>query len=304
MGVEKRDLATAQSSTLRLIMPEWQGGDYDLSVSSGELYPLGARLLAFLAPESDAETIKVPVEEYRPDQGREKENGVLHQDVVIRQMKSAMAILKDKKPARVVTFGGDCLVSQAPFDYLNGRYAGEFGILWIDAHPDISTPANYDREHAMVLGNLLGGGDAVMAKWVEHPIEPGKVLLVGLDRFNSVPESEIVNALGLLAIKPADIADTSEAVIKWINDRHVEKLAIHLDLDVLDPAGFYSQLTRDPFASEKFPTVTGKLDLRLIGRLLSDVSAASDIVGLTFAEFMPWDALYLQKLMHGLPIMR
>ncbi len=37
-------------------------------------------------------------------------------------------------------FGGDCLVDQASFAYLNERYKGNIGILWIDAHSDISTP--------------------------------------------------------------------------------------------------------------------------------------------------------------------
>lgn len=288
---------------LRLIMPEWQGGDYDLSVSSGELYPLGARLLDFLAPKSAAETVLVPVEEYKPGHARKKENGVVNQDIVIRQMQAARAILEDKKPDKVVTFGGECLVSQAPFDYLNGRYGGRLGILWIDSHPDISTPLNHDREHAMVLGNLLGGGDPVMAKEVRHPFDPKMALLVGQDKFDSPKEVEIINSYGLQVIKPQQVANDSGAVLNWLREREIENLAIHLDLDVLNPASFYSQLTNDPFAAEKYPTVTGKLDLRQIGRLLQDVSEKTNVVGLTFAEFMPWDALYLQKMMNRLSIM-
>lgn len=293
-----------KTTTLRLIMPEWQGGDYDLSSSSGELYPLGARLLAFLAPKSSAETVEVPVEEHRPGNERRKENGVLHQDIVIRQMKAAMGILEEKKPDRVVTFGGECLVSQAPFDYLNGIYGGKLGILWIDAHPDISTPEMYDREHAMVLGNLLGGGDPGMAGFVRHKINPERVLLVGMDEFNSSAEGEKVKSLGLQVIRPQEVAENSVAVLKWLKDSQIRHIAIHLDLDSLDPHKFFSQLTNDPFSDEKFPTVTGKLDLRQVARLLKDVSANADVVGLTFAEYMPWDALHLQKMMNQLPIMR
>lgn len=293
-----------KSVTLRLVMPQWQGGDYDLSVSSGELYPLGARLLAFLAPESNAETIKVPVEAYQPGIGLRKENGVVHQEIVIRQMKAAMAILEEKKPDKVVTFGGECLVSQTPFDYLNGHYDGNLAILWVDSHPDVSTPANHDREHAMVLSNLLGGGDPIMAKYVKHRFDSRKVLLVGQDKFDSPQESEIVKAFSLPVIRPQEVARDSVVVLKWLKDSRIENLAIHLDLDVLDPASFYSQLNNDPFATEKFPTTTGKLDLRQITRLLKDVSASVNVVGLTFAEYMPWDALYLQKMMAQLPVMR
>ena len=293
-----------KSTTLRLIMPEWQGGDYDLSVSSGELYPLGARLLAFLAPDSGSETVEVPIEEYRQGQERRRVNGVLHEDIVIRQMKAAMNILEKRKPDKIVTFGGDCLVSQAPFDYLNGRYGGKLGVLWIDAHPDISTPEIFDREHAMVLGNLLGGGDPVMAGYVKHKINPTMVLLAGMDDFHSTEEAQIVKSLGLPVIKPQEIAEDSGVVLKWLKDNKIEHLAIHLDLDSLDPRKFFSQLTNDPFSDEKFPTVTGKLDLRQVTRLLKDVSVNTDVVGLTFAEYMPWDALHLHKMMRQLPILQ
>ena len=158
--------------------------------------------------------------------------------------------------------------------------------------------------HAMVLGNLLGGGDPVMATEVLHPINPRRVLLVGQDKFNSTAEIDIVKSLGLPVIKPQAISESSEPVLKWLNESGVKNLAIHLDLDSLDPRKFYSQLTDDPFTAEKFPTVTGKLDLLQVTRLLKDISAAINVAGLTIAEYMPWDALYLQKMMSQLPIMR
>lgn len=297
-------MSQERRKTLRLVMPEWQGGDYDLSVGSGELYPLGARLLAFLAPKSGCETVEVPIAPYRPDHAREKENGVVNQQAVLTQMRAARAILEVKQPDRVVCFGGECLVSYAPFDYLNGRYKGKLGVLWIDAHPDVSTPANHDREHAMVLGDLLGGGDPVMAKEVRHPLKPSQVLLVGMEGFDSPKEVENIRAFGLRVLPPEDVAANSDAVLAWVRENGVENLAVHLDLDVLDPATFFSQLTNDPDATEKYPTVKGKLHMAQVTRLLRDVSAHTNVVGLTIAEFFPWDALHLQKMMSQLEIMK
>lgn len=297
-------MSQERRKTLRLVMPEWQGGDYDLSVGSGELYPLGARLLAFLAPRSGCETVEVPIAPYRPDHAREKENGVVNQQAVLTQMRAARAILEAKQPDRVVCFGGECLVSYAPFDYLNGRYKGKLGVLWIDAHPDVSTPANHDREHAMVLGDLLGGGDPVMAKEVRHPLKPSQVLLVGMEGFDSPKEVENIRAFGLRVLPPKDVAANSDAVLAWVRENGVENLAVHLDLDVLDPATFFSQLTNDPDATEKYPTVKGKLHMAQVTRLLRDVSAHTNVVGLTIAEFFPWDALHLQKMMSQLEIMK
>ncbi|CZQ91118.1 hypothetical protein SAMN05216375_10359 [Trichococcus ilyis] len=41
---------------------------------------------------------------------------------------------------------------------LNGTYSGKLGILWLDSHPDVSTPKDIERVHAMILVNVLGGG--------------------------------------------------------------------------------------------------------------------------------------------------
>lgn len=50
-------MSTQPKKTLRLLMPQWQRGDYDLPPSTRKLYPLRAHLLTFLAPKSDAPLI-------------------------------------------------------------------------------------------------------------------------------------------------------------------------------------------------------------------------------------------------------
>ncbi|WP_370540884.1 arginase family protein [Bartonella apis] len=61
-------------------------------------------------------------------------------------------------------FGGDCLVDLAPFSYLSTVYGQSFGILWIDAHPDVMTPKQLAHSHAHVLGALMGNGDPDLLK--------------------------------------------------------------------------------------------------------------------------------------------
>lgn len=289
--------------TLRLLMPEWQAGDYDLSVRTGELYPLGGRILEFIAPKSDAELVEVPIQPYEPGLQRRKENGVINQGVVLKQMRVARDILEKKAPDRVVTFGGECQVSQAPFDYMNGRYKGNLGILWIDAHPDVSTPEFADREHAMILGNLLGGGDPVFANDVKNPFKPEQVMLIGISEYNHPQEGELVKQFGLPVLKPDDVAENSDKVMKWIRDNKFDNIAIHLDLDSLDPRVFYSQFPNDPDAKKKFPTALGKLNFKQLNRLLSDISKNSNIVCFTIAEPMPWDAYNLRNMMEQIDIM-
>lgn len=114
-------MTSEQSKTLRLVIPQWQGGD------NPNTY-LGSRLLAWLAPESDWPTVEVPVP--APDGAPARtENGVRHRGALMKQLQAAAALLETHRPDKVVVFGGDCLVDQAPFAYLNQRYDGKLGVL-------------------------------------------------------------------------------------------------------------------------------------------------------------------------------
>ena len=293
---------TNQRKTLRLLMPQWQGGDYDLSIRTGELYPLGSRILAFLAPKSDAPLIEVPIAPYTGAE-RPRENGVVWQSVVLQQMRAARDIIAEHAPDRVIAFGGDCLISQAPLDYLNGRYQGNLGVLWIDAHPDVSTPADHDREHAMVLGNLLGGGDPVFAKEVKNQLKARQVMIIGVEKYNSDAEKETVKQFGLPVLQAGDVAENSDAVLRWIRENTFDNIAIHFDLDVLDPKVFYSQFPMDPDAKPS-GTALGKLTFPQATRLITDVAGAANVVGLGIAEHMPWDARNLKHMMEQFSFMK
>lgn len=289
--------------TLRLLMPQWQGGDYEaITPPPGEIYPLGSRLLAFLAPESDNPTVEVPIEPYA-NASRPLQNGVIWQDVLLRQLRAAHRILEEHNPDRVVVFGGECHVCQAPFAYLNKKYGADVGLIWLDTHPDVGTPENGITEHAMALGNLLGHGDPVLAREVPVPFAPERVLLVGIDRYSQPHDEEAVKRLGLRTVKPKEVASDSEVVLRWIKDNDLRHVVIHFDLDVMDPKTFYSQFPMNP-EGMPFPTLDGGITCAQASRLIMDVSAAADVVGLVFAEHMPWDAYHLRKMLREFPIMK
>lgn len=286
--------------TLRLLMPQWQGG-YDESEFPGRIYPLGARLLAWLAPESSAPLVEVPVE---PWTGVEavKEGGVFYRQQIMRQIRAARNIIDAHAPDRIIIFGGDCLISQAPFSYLNERYAGKLGILWMDAHPDVTTPKDFDHAHAMVLGNLLGEGEPLMASEVKLPVTPEQVALVGVDGVLA-HEREAIDRFGLTTIPSTDITGGSGAVTEWIRARGFERVAIHLDLDVLDPNRFRSLLFCNPQVKEPIEAEWGKTGMEDIAKVLRDIAAQVEVAGMSLAEYMPWDALSLKTMLAGLPFM-
>ncbi len=285
-----------EGKTVRLLMPQWQGGINSVS------YPLGARLLAWLAPESDAPLVEVPIVSYDPADIA-MEDGIMGRSAIVRQLRSARHLLDAHEPDRVITFGGDCLVSQAPFAYLNERYDGTLGVLWIDAHPDVSTPKDVYNSHAMVLGNLLGEGDPGLAQEVRQPLEPKRVMLAGID--GMLPyEQEVIDRLAIRHAGSAELAAGSEPVLRWLRDNAITHLAIHFDIDVLDPKCFRSQLFNNPNSDEVIDAMQGRMTMPQVTRLITDAANAAEVVGFTFAEHMPWDDINMANMMNAFSFMK
>lgn len=284
------------SNTLRLLMPQWQGGN-------NPSYYFGAKLLAWLAPEAgNVPQVEVPVTPYDETELL-LENGVRAQSILLSQLNSAKSLIEAYHPDRIIVFGGDCHVSQAPFAYLNERYGGQLGVLWLDAHPDVSTPAIFSHEHAMVLGNLLGEGDPIFAAAVKCPIKPEFVMYAGL-REMSAAEDEIVHRLAIHSAGPEALAKTSQPVLEWIEKKNINQLAIHFDLDVLDPSLFRSLLFAQPGGRYIENAPSGKMTLSQVARLIQDISKQTDLVGLSIAEHLPWDAINLHDFLATVPIFK
>lgn len=283
--------------TLRLLFPQWQGGNVPD-------YVIGARLLDWLAPEtSDMVKAEVPVPLYDGTE-LEIENGVFGRAAVKRQLRDAARIIEEHNPDRIIVFGGDCHVSQAPFDSLNGKYENTFGVLWLDSHPDVSTLEMHDQENAMVLGNLLGEGDQDFAKEVKAPLDSSRVMFGGLQReLLNKAEIEIIDRNHIRIAGPAELAESSGPVTTWISENRITHLAIHLDVDVLDPNVFRAQLPANP-AGLDFETNIGVMTFPQVARILQDASKQCELVGLAIAEHMPWDVINLRNFLQGLPIFK
>lgn len=286
----------SDDKTLRLLFPQWQGGN-------NPPYYLGAQLLSWLAPEHNGPVAEVAVT--RPsDEPLLIEQGIRGRSALLRQMRSARAIIDEHAPDRIVILGGDCLVDLAPFAYLNERYGGDLAVLWVDAHPDVLTPRDFPNAHAMVLGNLLGEGDADFAGAVRRPLKPANVMYAGL--MDTLPvETALIERLGLQHASPAQLAHSSEPVLQWFRATGARHLAIHLDLDVLDPNGFRSLLFANPQApAGAFDGVAqGRMPISHVVRLLSDIAGVADVVGIGIAEHLPWDALALKNMLARLPLL-
>lgn len=136
-------MSLERSKTLRLQVPQWQGGN-------NHAYHFGAELLAWIAPKTDDPVEVVPVD-FSEDDILENEQGIFGRTQILRQISQSRELIEKHSPDNLAILGGDCLVDLAPFAYLSEKYQDEFGILWIDAHPDIMTPKQFYHAHAMVL---------------------------------------------------------------------------------------------------------------------------------------------------------
>jgi Arginase family len=114
------------------------------------------------------------------DDGLELRDGI-EAKVVIHQLEKTLAVIRKADPERIVTLGGECSVSVAPFSELARRYGDDLAIVWIDSNPDIGTPASrYPGFHAMVVGVLTGHADPDVLRLLPAIVSPDRVALVGL----------------------------------------------------------------------------------------------------------------------------
>ncbi|WP_372357085.1 arginase family protein [Xanthomonas sp. NCPPB 3443] len=282
--------------TLRLVFPQWQGGD-------NPLYHFGTRLLSWLSPAPTGPVEHVEVPEPNGEAALPRENGIVARSALLRQQRHARELIDKHNPDRLVILGGDCLVDLAPFAWLNERYGGDLAVLWVDAHPDVLTPVEFERGHAMVLGNLLGKGDREFVDTVRLPVKPQNVMFAGLGPTSTV-ETQFIERLNLAKAGPGELADTSAPVLDWLRAVGAKHVAVHLDLDVLDVSKFHALYFGKPDAPEgAFDGIAqGKMTMQQVIRLLGDVSQVVDVVGLGITEHLPWDAINLKNMLASLPL--
>ena len=104
---------------------------------------------------------------------------------------------------------------------------------------------------------------------------------------------------------PEELQKGRDRLCAWIRAQKVKKLAVHWDLDVLSPEDFRSIYPAEPYTkASEFPAAVGRLTLRDVGRIFSDISADADIVGLSIMEHLPWDAFNLRRTLYSIPLFR
>ena len=285
---------------IRLVYPQWQGGDIarwlpeiDDADLAARGYVLGARLLDFLVPAAGVPVYEVPVETAPGE--RRVTDGVLDLAAIARQTEAALALLRRVAPEKILTLGGECSTSVVPFTYLAEKYEGDVALVWIDAHPDITLPGDpYAGYHAMALTACMGLGAAPIVGQLPARFDAGHILLVGVRDWERPEIEQRQRELGLRHLAPSEVAADSRPVLDWLSRCGARRVVVHFDLDVLDPAEIRAAAGVAP----------GGLSMEAVARIIRDVARGRELVGLTVAEAMPRTALRLRRLLEGLPLFR
>ncbi|WP_395301704.1 hypothetical protein [Enterobacter mori] len=105
--------------------------------------------------------------------------------------------------------------------------------------------------------------------------------------------------------RPEEFYENSDRITRWIKEQNIRKLAVHLDLDVLNPEVFRSLLFAEPEPEFDWQAVypVGKLKLTQTLRIIRYVSAETEIVIIGITEHLPWDAWNLKEFLNKLPVM-
>jgi arginase len=157
------------------------------------------------------------------------------------------------------------------------------GLIWVDAHGDMNTPATTGsgNVHGMPLAALLGGEPAELAAIGPSPaVRPEHTVLLGVRNLDTKEKRAIRDSgVHVFTIKDIDrdgIARVAEQAISLASNG-TGGIHVSLDLDVCDPT----------IAPGVGTPVKGGLDYREAHTLMELVSDSRQLVALDLVEVNP-----------------
>ncbi|WP_225840357.1 arginase family protein [Streptomyces sp. NK08204] len=239
---------------------------------------LSAGLEARLRPARVVELDRPPYE-FDPQPATRIRNGVTIREHALRLGEAVQAALAASRFA--VVLGGDCSILLGCL--LGARRLGRCGLVHLDGHSDFRHPGNYDAGSSlgsaagMDLALATGRGELLLTHWpvVGRPLVADEdVVQIGDREDEGAPPVTRFTAQDVVRI---GIADLGERVIRVLERRELERVWLHLDLDVLD--------------DRVLPAVDSPgrpgLDFSQLAELVSALVGTGRVVGLDVAIYDP-----------------
>ncbi|MFT4029000.1 MAG: arginase family protein [Protaetiibacter sp.] len=240
-----------------VVVPQWQGSPSSRAMRLAE----GAKAIRADLPSAASYEVEVPLEA-----GDEQGTGIARFGSLQLVRERLTGVLRELDDPAIV-IGGDCGVSAAAVAHVAGP---ELALVWFDAHPDLNTPSTSPS-------GAFGG--MVLAALVEDGIvDPARVVVAGARQWDP-GEEEFAAEKGIVSLGVEQIADAA-ALAEAVAATGAQRVYVHIDLDVLDPAEFDGLLEPIPF---------GVTASRLVAAVKALV-ARLPLAGATIASFAPENA--------------
>lgn len=242
-----------------LVVPQWQGSPSARAM----LLVDGASALAGDLPRAATTVLDVPVEA-----GESLGTGVRRLSALLRTRDQ----LADAMAAETVVIGGDCSVTVAALRSLPGG-TDDVAVVWCDAHGDLHVPESSPSGAfaGMALRAVLGEGEPQLA--LSPGISRDRVVAVGMRDLDDAEVSQVAALTHL----PVEALDRDDALLEAVRATGAQRVWIHIDVDVLDPAELGGVSFPSPFG------LTAASLTAAIRVLRSEVPLA----GATIAGFAP-----------------
>jgi arginase len=216
----------------------------DMGPSALRIAGLGERLAGLGMAVSDRGDIPAPIPETRVQ--RDPKKKYIREIARVCQRLYQQVYHSLEEGALPIVLGGDHSLGAgsvgASADFAASR-GGEIGLLWVDAHGDMNTPATTTsgNVHGMPLAALLGDEPAELAKiGVRSPkVRADKTVLIGIRNLDDLEKQQIRAAkVHVFTMKDIDQHGIAVVMKRALTIASKETMGIHVsfDLDVCDPA--------------------------------------------------------------------
>jgi arginase len=216
----------------------------DMGPSAFRIAGLAERLAAIGIPVVDEGDLVAPIPEIKSFGDPRKKYIREIARVCERLYKSALGVLE--KGGLPLVLGGDHSLASgsvaATADFLR-RENRPLGLIWVDAHGDMNTPAstNSGNVHGMPLASLLGPEPAELAKigGFSPKVTPDRTVLIGIRNLDErEKESMRESGVRVFTMKDIDRSGIAAVVEQALGIAGAGTGGIHVsfDLDVCDPS--------------------------------------------------------------------
>jgi arginase len=217
----------------------------DMGPSAIRIAGLRSRAAALGRAVVDVGDVPSPLPE--ASQPADKEKQYIHEIAAVCQQLYDRVGQSLDAGALPIVLGGDHSLAAgsvaASADWVRRTTSRPLGLIWLDAHGDMNTPASTDsgNVHGMALAHLLGLGDERLASvgGLRGKVEAENVSLIGVrdldDREKKLVAESGVNVFTMKDIDRRGVSSVIEQAIETAS-RGTAGIHVSFDIDVVDPS--------------------------------------------------------------------